>query len=221
VPGWAPVKTMSKLLRAAGLALALVAALGFEQPLRAAKPILLAVSRCNDQTVDDASSHLRDYDRHAPGSTNAQLMQRFGAIADVLAMLNEEREILQSVCSSDAERAPLFTQIAATAAWALALESDIAAQLNASSCPPAAKALPTMMLADAWLSLADIVNDGGGTVPPAFAEVIPKVQTRAQAVGLPLPAWAETSAYWRDQVDEKAKASMAPCPSPSPSPTPS
>jgi hypothetical protein len=46
------------------------------------------------------------------------------------------------------------------------------------------------------------------------------VQTRATAVGLTLPAWSETSAYWRDQVHAKAKAAIATCPSPSPSPTP-
>ena len=66
-----------------------------------------------------------------------------------------------SVCSSEAQRAAFVAQIAATAAWALALEADVAARLNA-SCPAAAQALPTMMLSDAWLSLANVVNDDGG-----------------------------------------------------------
>ena len=107
----------------------------------------------------------------------------------MLATLRDEREILDSVCASDAARAPLFAQIAATTAWALVLEAGLAVRLNA-SCPAAAKALPTMMLSDAWLALAKVVNDSGGTVPPIFADVIPKVQTGAQAVGLTLPAWA-------------------------------
>jgi hypothetical protein len=76
------------------------------------------------------------------------------------------------------------------------------------------------MLADAWLSLANVVNNDGGTVPAAFASVAPKVQTRAQAVGLALPIWADTSAYWRDQIRLKAKAAVATCPSPSPAPSP-
>jgi hypothetical protein len=67
-----------------------------------------------------------------------------------------------------------------------------------------------------------VVNADGGTVPPSFADVIPKVQTRAASVALTLPAWADTSAYWAGQVREKAKAAIATCPTPSPStPAPS
>ncbi|MGC2406959.1 MAG: hypothetical protein WA431_11185, partial [Candidatus Cybelea sp.] len=211
-------KQMSKLLRAA------LMLLGATLPLTAAAapgvsaPVVIAGGRCNSQTIDDASSHLRDYDRHAARGSSEQLNERYGAIADVIATLNEERDVLNSVCSTEAQRA-LFAQIAATAAWALALEADVAGRLNA-SCPAAAQALPTMMLSDAWLALANVVNEDGGTVPQAFNDAIPKVQTRAGAVGLTLPAWPETSAYWRDQVHAKAKAAIATCPSPSPSPTP-
>lgn len=182
-------------------------------------PIEVAVNRCNAQTIDDAQSRVRDYDRHSPGNGPSQLVQRYGAILDVLSMLNEEREILSSICTSESQREAMFAQIAATSAWALTLESDIAARLN-SSCPAAAQALPTMMLSDAWLALANVVNEGNGTVPAAFADVIPKVQSRAAAAGLTLPAWSETSAYWRDGVHAKAKAAIATCPTPSPSPSP-
>jgi hypothetical protein len=211
---------MGKFRHTAMLAVALSLSLGGAVPVRAAAPVEIASNRCNSQTIDDASARVRDYDRHAPGGSARQLLQRYGAIAEVIAVLNEEREILNSICASDAQRAPFFAQIAATSAWALALEADVAARLNA-SCPAAAKALPTIMLADAWLALANVVNDGGGSVPAAFREVIPKVQMRAQAVGLVLPAWSETSQYWRDQVHDKAKAAMATCPSPSPMPSPS
>jgi hypothetical protein len=187
--------------------------------VRAATPVDVAVNRCNSQTIDDASSRLRDYDRHAPGGNPGQLLRRYAAIAEVLSLLNEEREILDSVCASDSQRTPLFAEIAAFSALALALESDITAKLNV-SCSAAATGLPTMMLADAWLALANVVNGNGGAVPAAFNDVIPKVQARAQAVGLTLPAWADTSAYWRDQVHAKEKAAIATCPSPSPSPTP-
>ncbi|HEV3195391.1 MAG TPA: hypothetical protein VGZ06_04580 [Candidatus Cybelea sp.] len=200
-------------------ALPVVAMLVSPGSTRAATPALLAANRCNSQTIDDVSGRVRDYDRHAAGGGSTQLLQRYGAIADVLSMLNEEREILDSICSSDAQRAPLFAQIAAFSAWALALESDVAVKLNV-SCGTASKALPAIMLADAWLGLANVVNANGGTVPPAFAEVIPKIQTRAAVVGLALPPWPDASAYWRDQVRARSKSAVAACPSPSPSPSP-
>jgi hypothetical protein len=210
---------MSKSLSAAVLGLALVTA-----PLGAraadAAPILVAANRCNSQTIDDASARVRDYDRNSPGRGTTALLQRLGAVADVIAVLNEEREILDSICSGDAQRAPLFAQIAATAAWALTMEADLAQRLKP-PCPEAANAAPTVMLADAWLAMANVVNSQGGTVAPAFNDVIPKVQSRADAVGLTLPPWSQTSAYWRDQVGAKEKAAVAACPSPSPSPTPS
>jgi hypothetical protein len=208
---------MSNLRRAATFAVLVSLPLGATMPVRAEPPVEIAANRCNGQTIDDASARIRDYDRHTPGGSSVQLLQRFGAIAEVVSILNEEREILNSICSSDAQRAAFFAQIAATAAWALALEADVAARLNA-SCPAAAQALPTMMLSDAWLSLANVINDQG-SVPAAFGDVIPKVQARAQAVGLTLPAWRDTSAYWRDQVHLKAKAEIATCPSPSPTPS--
>jgi hypothetical protein len=205
---------------AAALALALVAQLGAPQPAHAGGPIRLADNRCNDETINEASGRVSNYDRHPPGNGAAQLLQRYAALSDVLAMMSEERQILESLCSTDAQRAPLFARIAATSAWTLALESDVAARLNA-SCPAAATGLPTMMLSDAWLSLANVVNDENGTVPAEFSTVVPKVQSRAQAVGLTLPSWADTSAYWRDQVHAKQKAAIATCPSPSPAPSPS
>src|SRR5262249_43934636 len=116
-------------------------------------------------------------------------------------------------------QASLFAQIAATSALALVLEADVAARLNA-PCPAAAAGLPTMMLADAWLALANIVNAQNGVVPASFNDVILKVQTRASSLSLTLPAWADTSAYWRDQVKAKAKEAIATCPTPSPSASP-
>lgn len=210
---------MSKLLMAVVVLFAASLPLTAAASPAASAPVLIAGGRCNGQTIDDATSHLRDLERHATSGNPAQLSERYGAIADIIATLNEERDVLNSICSTDAQRTALFAQIAAGAAWALALEADVAGRLNA-SCPAAAQALPAMMLSDAWLALANIVNDNGGTVPQSFNEAIPKVQARAAAVGLTLPAWSETSAYWRDQVHAKSKAAIATCPTPSPSPTP-
>lgn len=199
--------------------LAAIVLLGVAGPARPGPPVLVASDRCNGQTIDDASSRIRDYDRHGPGGGSAKLLQRYGALVEVISTLNEERDVLESMCESDVQRAPLLAQIAAYSAWALALQSDVAAKLNA-SCPAAATALPTMMLADAWLALANVVNADGGAVPASFADVIPKVQTRAAAVGLTLPSWADTSAYWAGQVRDKAKTAIATCPTPSPTPHP-
>ncbi|HEX3672447.1 MAG TPA: hypothetical protein VHT92_12160 [Candidatus Cybelea sp.] len=208
---------MSKL-RYVALALAFLGnTLPWPVLAKSAAPVDVAVNRCNAQATNDAAGRVRDYDRHAPGKNSSALVTRYGALVEVITILNEEREILNNVCSSDAQKAPFFAQIAATSAWALVLQADLAARLNA-SCPAAAKALPTMMIADAWLALANVVNEGGGTVPTAFGEVIPKVQVHAQTFGLTLPPWGETSAYWRDQVHAKAKEQVATCPSPTPTP---
>ncbi|MGA8532687.1 MAG: hypothetical protein WB615_01115 [Candidatus Tumulicola sp.] len=182
-----------------------------------------AASRCNPRVIDDYQGQIRNYDAHPARGNSAALNARLGDIADILAALNEEHGVLDSMCATDTDKAPLFAQLNATTAWALALESDIAAKLNA-SCPPAAKALPSAMLAQAWLALAATVNDEGGNVPKSVAEVLPKVQTRAAALGLALPAYSETSAYWRDQIADQAKQAVAICPTPVPppaTPTPS
>ena len=209
---------MSKLQQGILLSLALWMSAVPAGAAPAATSAEIAVNRCNGQTVDDMSRRLRDYDRHGPGNSQTQLLGRYGAIADVLATLGEEHDILKSVCASENETAGLFTQIAALTAWALVLEADVAARINA-SCAAAARGLPAMMLADAWLALANRVNDANGAVPAAFNDVIPKIRTQAQAVDLTLPPWSETSQYWRDQLHAKEKAAIATCPSPSPSPT--
>lgn len=208
---------MSKLLYAAALVLAFSPSLGVVPPAGAAAPVELAINRCNSQTVDESSRRVGEYDRRLPGS-QAQLLERFAAISEVISTLSEEREILGSVCPNEAQRTQFFAQIAAATAWALVLEADVTARLNA-ACPAAARAFPTMMLADAWLALANVINEDSGTVPASFNDVIPKIRTRAQAVDLALPTWADTSQYWRDQLHTKAKAAIATCPSPSPAPS--
>jgi len=182
-----------------------------------------AASRCNSRTISDYQTEIRGYDARPPRDNPSALNARLGDIAEILDGLNEEHGVLDNICPNDADKAPLFAQLNATVAWALALQSDIAAKLNV-SCPPAAKALPAAMLAQAWLAIAATVNDNNGMVPKALVDVIPKVQTRAAAIGLALPAYPDTSAYWRDQVADQAKQAVAGCPTPVPvpaTPTPS
>jgi hypothetical protein len=212
-------KEMRNSLHAAGLITAVFATLGAAAPARAAAPLVVAVNRCNGNVTDESSVRVRDYDRHPPAGNQTALLKRYEALAEVVGTLNEEREILDSVCPRDDGQTQLFTQIAAASGTALALEADVTAKLNA-ACPAAAAALPQMILADAWLGLARVVNEQNGTVPAAFNDVIPKIQKRAQLVNLALPAWADTSVYWRDQVKTKAQDAVAGCRSPSPSPSP-
>ena len=146
--------------------------------------IVAVANRCNSRMINDYEGQIRNFDAHPPRSTPAALNARLGDIADILSGVNEEHGVLDSFCTTEADKAPLFAQLNATMAWALALQSDIAVKLNA-SCPPAAKALPAAMLAQAWLALAAAVNDNNGTVPPSIAEIVPKIQTRAAAWASP------------------------------------
>jgi hypothetical protein len=181
-----------------------------------AAQVVAVADRCNARMINQYQGEIRNFDAHPPRSDPAHLNARLGEIADVVSSLDEEHGVLDSMCATETDKAPLFAQLNATVAWALALESDIAAKLNA-SCPAAAKALPAAMLAQSWLALAATVNDAGGAVPNSTAEVVPKIRTRAAAVDLELPAYTETSAYWRDQITQKAKEAVASCPSPTPS----
>ena len=179
--------------------------------------VVAAASRCNSRMINDYYGEIRNDDAHPPRNDSGALNARLEDLADILNSLSEEHNVLDSICPTDSDKAPLFAQLNAATAWALALQSDIAAKLNA-SCLPAAKALPAAMLAQAWLALAATVNDQGGTVPRSIAEVVPKIQTRAAAVGLTLPAYTETSPYWRDQVTDQAKQAVQICPTPVPPP---
>ena len=176
--------------------------------------------RCNSRMLNDLQASIREYDAHPAANNTGAQTKRFGEINQILTDLNEEHGILDNVCSGDAQTAELFGQLGATAAWALALESDLAPKLN--DCAAAAKALQQAMLSQAWLDLANVVNNNSnGQVLPSIAEVAPKVQSRAQAIALTLPAYADTSAYWRDNNVKAARDAALACSSPTPSPAPS
>ena len=201
----APVKRMKKAL-VSSIALA-IGFVHISAPANTSAAAVAAVNRCNSQVVDESYARIRDYDRKAPGTGTADLLRRFAAIADVLTTLHEEREIVDSVCSTDAARAPLFTELAASSAWALTLEADIASALNA-SCSAAQKALPTMMLADAWLAMANVINDNNGVVPPLFTDTIVRSGIVPRPSGLrrrrgarPLATGATT---WRPRLKRKS-----------------
>jgi hypothetical protein len=208
----APAGVILAVILSAGAAAAVVS------PARATGPVTVAADRCNSRMINDYEGQIRDDDAHPPRDNPPDLAKRFNDIGSILNALNQERGIVESLCTSDVAKAPLFAQIGATAAWGLALESDIALRLN-QPCPSAAKAFAAAILAQAWLDLASVVNDNNGKVPAEIAGAAPRIQTRAAAIGLTLPAYAETSSYWRDQIGAKAKDAVAACPTTAPSPS--
>lgn len=169
--------------------------------------------------IGDYADEIRSYDAHPASNDLHELQKRFNDVNGVLTELGQERAVIDSVCPGDAEKAPLYAYIAATASYALALESDIAVRINL-PCPPAAKAVAQALLSQGWLDLASIVNDAGGTVPKDVTAAAPRIQTRATKLGLTLPAWADTSAYWRDQIANQGKAAVEACTTPAPSASP-
>ena len=176
----------------------------------ASEHAVAAASRCNSRTISDYQNQIRGYDAHPPRDNPGALNARLGDIAHILEALNEEHGVLDNICPSDDDKAPLFAELNATVAWALALQSDIAAKLNPSCpLPPSCSPRPCSHR-PGWRP--PTVNDNNGTVAKALLEMIPKVQTRAAAVGLTLPAYADTSAYWRDQVADQARQAVAICP---------
>jgi hypothetical protein len=172
---------------------------------------LVAADRCNGRMINDYSGQIRNDDAHPPRSDPANLEKRFDDISQVLAGLDQERGILDAMCSTDAQKTPYFTLIGATAAWALALQSDIASKLGM-PCAAGSSAFSQTLLAQGWLDLASIVNGAGGAVPSDVAEVEPKVRSRAAALGLTLPSYAQASDYWRDGIAAQAKTAVEACP---------
>jgi hypothetical protein len=214
--GWAPVKAMYRSTLAAMAFLMSLTFVG--TPPAAAGSTVAAASRCNSRMIGDYAGEVRDYDAHPSAVDLASLQKRFNDINEVLKALGQERSVLDSVCTSDADKAPLFAYAGATASYALALQSDVAVRIN-QPCPDAARAVAKALLAPGWLNLAQVVNDAGGTPPKDVTEAAPRIQKRAAVLGLTLPVWADTSAYWRDQVANQAKAAIQACSSPAPSTT--
>jgi hypothetical protein len=217
VVGSAPVKAMFRRLAAAFVLLTSFIPLGDAHA--GTTTTTVAMDRCNDRMVNDYAEEVRNDDARPPRNNPADLEKRFDALSQLLAGLNQERGILDIMCSSDAQKTAYFAEIGAAAALALALQSDIAGKLQL-PCAAGSKGFSQALVAQAWLDLASIVAAAGGTVPPNVAQVAPKVQSRAAAIGLTLPAYADTSGYWRDTIAAQAKTAIQGCPTPSPTPEP-
>jgi hypothetical protein len=165
--------------------------------------------------ISDYADEVRNFDKHPPSNNVGDLQKRFNDINQLLQALSQERTVIDTFCTTDADKAPLFAYIGGIASYALALESDVALRIN-QPCPAGAKGVATALLAQAWLDLGMLVNDAGGKVAKDVSDAAPRIQTRATALGLTLPPWADTSAYWRDNLNKLARAAIETCP-PAPS----
>ncbi len=211
---------------------------------RPSGPVTVAANKqgiaCNEIVANQITDKVRDFDKHPPSPTDrAALTARYDALDDVLGEFQREDLVVRGVvCRTDNGRGPIEAKIAAGAAWAMALQADLLAEIWATQCPAAAHDLPASVIADAWVSLAEAMPGapasdyptpapGPNGAPPtpqptpqAIAEVIPKIQSRAAALNLDLPDFPDASDYWARGIRQKADADVATCPAPAPAPTP-
>ncbi|HEY9085205.1 MAG TPA: hypothetical protein VIN40_04615 [Candidatus Tyrphobacter sp.] len=184
------------------LAAVIVAALSPAAPVTAA-----GNPRCNGNVAGLLERQVRAYDRRPPAANVGALTQRYADLDSILQQAQLERDILESQCADD-QRLPIDDHLAGVIAWAYMLQADIAGKrFSLLNCPAAVSTVPPALLASAWFALGSTAN--GAPLP---AEVMPKLRTRASAIGLALPPFADASQYWRDSLVGKAVG----CPSPSP-----
>ena len=166
--------------------------------------------RCNTIVASQLDNRVRQLDKRAP-ATN-ELADRYNDLQRIISEAAQEEEILENTCPSDASRAPIDVQLGATAAWAYALQSDVVRAKFAITCQTVKDVAAAAFVATAWRELAEVAPPGQATPAPALGEVIPKVESRASAVGLTLPSLADASNYWATQQQDKAKEATEGCP---------
>lgn len=166
-----------------------------------------AQSRCNDLNATQLQDRLRADERAVPAPD--QRDARFADLQSIAKSASDEELILQSVCS-ESDLIPLSSTLLALQAWSLALQSDLAFVEYGEQCPAAKNAVTGGFVAAAWLDLAD--GRRSNPHPPGLlATVEAKVRTRAAAVGLTLPAVADTSNYWMTRVQEAGRDAAKAC----------
>jgi hypothetical protein len=170
---------------------------------------VVALARCNNYNATHFEDQVRDYEKHPPTSP-ADRDARFAALEDVVSNANNEAIILQGICSP-ADFQPIAAQLFAVEAWSLALESDLSRQKDATACPAAETPVARGYVANAWLLLARADLEGTGRYP-TVQTVLPKVQSRAAALNLTLPARIDTTNYWMNTVRDAGTEAAKNCP---------
>lgn len=171
-------------------------------------PSVVALARCNNYNATRLEDQVRTYDKNAP--TAADRDARFVALEGVISSANDEAVILQGICS-EPDMQPIAAQLFAVEAWALALESDLSREKDAKACPAAEIPVARGYVANAWLLLTRADFDATGKYP-SVQNVLPKVQTRAAALNLTLPARQDTTNYWLTTVRDAGTEAAKSCP---------
>ncbi len=212
---------MTRLRQAAALALLAATAIGNATATGSAAPVQIAAvnPRCNHQVTGSLEDRVRADDRTKPGTTLDALNARLEDLNAILQQAQMESDILQTVCT-DTELPAVADQIAAVIAWTYVLEDDVVPErLTLLHCPESAANAPAALIASAWYAIASTFNDANlpasaptPTPAPLVKLVMPKVQARAAAAGLTLPAIHDATQYWRDTIVARVSNCTPPSP---------
>ncbi|MDE2481543.1 MAG: hypothetical protein KGN02_05100 [bacterium] len=175
-----------------------------------AHPVMLAdaPTRCNGIVANALTDRARAFEAHPVGQPESE--HRFADAERLLAEIRQESEIVREACSDDAALLPVAQQLHAAAAVTYAVESDAALARFGAACPAESPAIAAGFLAGAWLELAQgLLPDG--TLPSVLSDIAPDIRTRAAAVKFTLPAWGDTSNYWKTTVEAQGRQAIHDC----------
>jgi hypothetical protein len=172
-------------------------------------PILIARGspRCNNVIATQLGDQLRGLEGHPVKEDGWDA--RLDSLKTIVSQDDTEQGILTSVCPEN-DLVPIASQLEATRAWALALESDIELAAYREECPTQANVIVSGFVAEAWLHAVKSTPDGA-TPAPLTTQVSAKVATRAAAVNLKLPTAPDTSHYWMTTVQDSGRSAAQAC----------
>src|SRR5579862_1577141 len=113
-------------------------------------PMLIArgTPRCNNVVATQLGDQLRGMEGHPVKEDGWDA--RMDSLKTIVSQGDTEQGVLASVCP-ESDLSPIFSQLEATRAWALALESDIELAAYREECPKQADLIVSGFVAEAWL----------------------------------------------------------------------
>jgi len=163
-------------------------------------------SRCNAVHINEIQGELQSFAQHPAGAS--KITERSIAIVQAQTDAQQERVILQGVCSDD-DFAPLAARLYALDAWADLLGERNGEGSSPDLCPGTDKKVMAGAAASAWLKLAQAAS---ASKPPALvATLSPQIQAMATQAGITLPVFSETSSYWESKYEAAAKQAIIDC----------
>ncbi len=162
--------------------------------------------RCNGQVADALADRAERLIAQRGREPDAQIAAGERLLGDIRG----EAEIDAAVCPSEAALVPIARQLHAAAALAYLAQADAALAKFAVACPLARDRIAAAFMAGAWLEVAQGVP-ATGEVPQLLAPIVPLIRARAAQVKLALPAFADTSNYWKTTVQAQGRTALARC----------